>query len=75
VLARLAAGETVKAVARAHDVIPRLVNLHTGYAVTKVHHHVHRLRTREAVLAAGRAGGAGGMGGAGVDQGAPRGCA
>jgi DNA-binding NarL/FixJ family response regulator len=49
VLSRLAAGEPVAAIAARHDVTARLVNLHTGYAVAKVHHHVHRARTRALV--------------------------
>ena len=34
-----------------HDVTARLVNLHMGYAVAKVHHHLQRVRTRDAVSA------------------------
>jgi DNA-binding NarL/FixJ family response regulator len=52
VLERVAAGEAIADIARAHDVIPRLVNLHTGYAVAKAHHHAQRVRARDAVLAA-----------------------
>jgi DNA-binding NarL/FixJ family response regulator len=37
VLERLARGETPEAIAEHHDVTGRLVNLHTGYAVSKLH--------------------------------------
>ena len=30
-----------------HGVTARLVNLHTGYAVAKVHHHAQRVRVRD----------------------------
>jgi DNA-binding NarL/FixJ family response regulator len=46
VLTRLAAGEPAASIAARHDVTPRLVNLHAGYAVAKLHHHVHRARAR-----------------------------
>jgi DNA-binding NarL/FixJ family response regulator len=52
VLARRAAGETSADIAAQHDVTARLVNLHMGYAVAKVHHHLQRVRTRDAVSAA-----------------------
>lgn len=52
VLVRLGEGRTPSAVASMHDVTPRLVNLHTGYAVAKVHHHVLRVRTRHALVGA-----------------------
>jgi NarL family two-component system response regulator LiaR len=49
VLRRRAEGMTPAEIAALHDVTARLVNLHTGYAVAKVHHHVQRARTRDAV--------------------------
>jgi DNA-binding NarL/FixJ family response regulator len=42
VLHRIAAGEDPPAIAARHDVTTRLVNLHTGYAVAKVHLHTQR---------------------------------
>jgi DNA-binding NarL/FixJ family response regulator len=51
VLARRAEGHTPAEIAAMHDVTARLVNLHMGYAVAKVHHHLQRVRTRDAVSA------------------------
>jgi DNA-binding NarL/FixJ family response regulator len=51
VLRRRAEGRTPSAIAELHDVTARLVNLHMGYAVAKVHHHLQRVRTRDAVSA------------------------
>jgi DNA-binding NarL/FixJ family response regulator len=50
VLARLAQGATPAEVAELHDVTARLVNLHTGYATAKVHHHAQRVRIRDAFV-------------------------
>lgn len=47
VLARLGAGLSSSEIAALHGVTARLVNLHTGYAVAKVHHHAQRVRARE----------------------------
>jgi DNA-binding CsgD family transcriptional regulator len=52
VLARLAEGRTPLEIAALHDVTARLVSLHTGYAVAKVHHHLQRVRTRDALTSA-----------------------
>lgn len=41
VLARIGAGVDVAAIAEAHAVTSRLVNLHTGFAVAKLHRYVH----------------------------------
>jgi DNA-binding NarL/FixJ family response regulator len=49
VLRRVSDGDTPSQIAADHDVTPRLVNLHTGYAVAKLHHHVQRVRTRAAL--------------------------
>jgi NarL family two-component system response regulator LiaR len=54
VLRRRAEGLSPAEIAALHDVTARLVNLHTGYAVAKVHHHVQRVRTRDAVSASSR---------------------
>jgi NarL family two-component system response regulator LiaR len=51
VLARRAEGRTPAEIAAMHDVTARLVNLHMGYAVAKVHHHLQRVRARDAVSA------------------------
>ncbi len=53
VLARRADGLAPVDIAALHDVTARLVNLHMGYAVAKLHHHVQRVRTQDAVVAAG----------------------
>jgi DNA-binding NarL/FixJ family response regulator len=49
VLRLRAEGLTPADIAACHDVTARLVNLHMGYAVAKVHHHLHRVRARDAV--------------------------
>ncbi|HEX7094564.1 MAG TPA: LuxR C-terminal-related transcriptional regulator, partial [Acidimicrobiales bacterium] len=47
VLTRLAEGCTPADIAAMHDVSTRLVNLHTGYAVAKLHVQRQRLHARE----------------------------
>jgi DNA-binding NarL/FixJ family response regulator len=47
VLTRLAGGLSPAEIAALHGVTARLVNLHTGYAVAKVHHHAQRVRVRD----------------------------
>jgi DNA-binding NarL/FixJ family response regulator len=54
VLRRRAEGCSPADIAARHDVTARLVNLHMGYAVAKVHHHLQRVRTRDAVAASSR---------------------
>jgi NarL family two-component system response regulator LiaR len=44
VLGRLASGDTPDEIARAHEVTARLVNLHAGYAVAKLHDHTRQAR-------------------------------
>jgi DNA-binding NarL/FixJ family response regulator len=51
VLRRRGEGHSPAEIAARHDVTARLVNLHMGYAVAKVHHHLQRVRTRDAVSA------------------------
>ncbi len=41
VLTRLAAGDSSADIARSHAVTTHLVNLHAGFAVTKLHRYVH----------------------------------
>jgi hypothetical protein len=40
-------------IAALHGVTARLVNLHTGYAVAKVHHHAQRVRARDEFVLSG----------------------
>ena len=47
VLTRLGGGLSPAEIAALHGVTARLVNLHTGYAVAKVHHHAQRVRVRD----------------------------
>jgi DNA-binding NarL/FixJ family response regulator len=47
VLTRLGGGLSPAEIAALHGVTARLVNLHTGYAVAKVHHHAQRVRARD----------------------------
>jgi DNA-binding NarL/FixJ family response regulator len=53
VLARRGEGHTPAQIAAMHDVTARLVNLHMGYAVAKVHHHLQRVRARDSVSTGG----------------------
>lgn len=47
VLTRLGEGRSPHDIARMHDVTPRLVNLHAGYAVAKAHLQRQRIHTRD----------------------------
>jgi DNA-binding NarL/FixJ family response regulator len=48
VLELIAAGGSPAVIAVHHDVTARLVNLHTGYAIAKVHLHAQRVRAHQA---------------------------
>lgn len=54
VLTRLGEGRTPLDIARMHDVTPRLVNLHAGYAVAKAHLQRQRIHTRDILAHSGR---------------------
>jgi DNA-binding NarL/FixJ family response regulator len=54
VLGRRSDGLASVDIAALHDVTARLVNLHMGYAVAKLHHHVQRARARDALSATPR---------------------
>jgi len=51
VLTRLAHGEAPREIARRYDVTPRLVNVHTGYAVAKLHRALEDVQASTPALA------------------------